>query len=96
VRQRLWSLLGESRRALSEALPAAPPEWIVPREIVDGDGRAIRYLRLSITDRCDMACTYCMPPGGEGEHGLARSCSRSRRSRASCACSPRTACGVCA
>lgn len=63
-------VLGESRRALSEALPAAPPEWIVPREIVDGDGRAIRYLRLSITDRCDMACTYCMPPGGEGEHGL--------------------------
>jgi cyclic pyranopterin phosphate synthase len=63
-------VLGESRRALSEALPAAPPEWIVPREIVDGDGRAIRYLRLSISDRCDMACTYCMPPGGEGEHGL--------------------------
>jgi cyclic pyranopterin phosphate synthase len=63
-------VLGESRRALREELPPVPAEWAVPRDIVDGDGRAIRYLRLSITDRCDMACTYCMPPGGEGEHGL--------------------------
>lgn len=39
-------------------------------ELVDGEGRALRYLRLSITDRCDMACTYCMPPEGEREHGL--------------------------
>ncbi len=27
-------------------------------------GRSIRYLRLSIIDRCNFACTYCMPPGG--------------------------------
>lgn len=26
----------------------------------DGHGRDIRYLRLSVTDRCDMRCTYCM------------------------------------
>lgn len=26
----------------------------------DGLGRDIRYLRLSVTDRCDMRCTYCM------------------------------------
>jgi cyclic pyranopterin phosphate synthase len=38
--------------------------------LVDADGRAIRYLRISVTDRCDMACIYCMPPGGEAEHGL--------------------------
>ena len=29
--------------------------------MVDGFGRQIRYLRLSITDRCDLRCTYCMP-----------------------------------
>jgi GTP 3',8-cyclase len=29
--------------------------------LVDGFGRAIRYLRMSITDRCDLRCTYCMP-----------------------------------
>ncbi|WP_425040680.1 GTP 3',8-cyclase MoaA [Primorskyibacter sp. S187A] len=27
---------------------------------VDSFGRAVRYLRLSVTDRCDLRCTYCM------------------------------------
>ncbi len=27
---------------------------------VDGHGRLISYLRLSVTDRCDLRCTYCM------------------------------------
>ena len=31
------------------------------RGLVDGFGRRITYLRLSITDRCDLRCTYCMP-----------------------------------
>ncbi len=26
--------------------------------------RPISYLRISVTDRCDMRCTYCMPAGG--------------------------------
>lgn len=30
----------------------------------DGFGRKIEYLRLSVTDRCDLRCTYCMPEGG--------------------------------
>lgn len=30
----------------------------------DGAGRAIEYLRLSVTDRCNCRCTYCMPAGG--------------------------------
>lgn len=29
--------------------------------MVDGFQRTIRYLRLSVTDRCDLRCTYCMP-----------------------------------
>ena len=33
----------------------------VGRDLVDGFGRRITYLRLSITDRCDLRCTYCMP-----------------------------------
>ncbi|WP_062011531.1 GTP 3',8-cyclase MoaA [Aureimonas sp. AU4] len=28
--------------------------------IVDPFGRAISYLRISVTDRCDFRCTYCM------------------------------------
>lgn len=27
----------------------------------DGFGRTIHYLRLSVTDRCDFRCSYCMP-----------------------------------
>lgn len=26
--------------------------------------REVRYLRVSLTDRCSMRCTYCMPPEG--------------------------------
>jgi cyclic pyranopterin phosphate synthase len=29
--------------------------------LVDTYGRRVRYLRLSITDRCDLRCVYCMP-----------------------------------
>ncbi len=29
--------------------------------LVDAFGRAITYVRLSVTDRCDLRCAYCMP-----------------------------------
>ena len=29
--------------------------------LVDPFGRAISYLRVSVTDRCDLRCVYCMP-----------------------------------
>ena len=31
-----------------------------PNTMVDGHGRSIRYLRISVTDRCDLRCRYCM------------------------------------
>ncbi|MDD5557069.1 MAG: GTP 3',8-cyclase MoaA [bacterium] len=34
------------------------------RPPVDGHGRPIDYLRISVTDRCNLRCVYCMPPGG--------------------------------
>lgn len=34
--------------------------------LVDGFGRRIDYLRLSVTDRCDLRCSYCMPEGFNG------------------------------
>lgn len=30
----------------------------------DGFGREIDYLRISVTDRCNLRCRYCMPPAG--------------------------------
>ncbi len=32
-----------------------------PRPLKDGFARTITYLRLSVTDRCDLRCAYCMP-----------------------------------
>ncbi len=29
-------------------------------DLVDRFGRAVTYLRVSVTDRCDFRCTYCM------------------------------------
>lgn len=29
--------------------------------LIDSFGRQIQYLRLSVTDRCDLRCSYCMP-----------------------------------
>ena len=30
----------------------------------DGFGRKIEYLRISVTDRCNFRCQYCMPVAG--------------------------------
>ncbi len=32
--------------------------------MIDKYGRSIDYLRISITDRCNLRCIYCMPPQG--------------------------------
>ncbi len=39
-----------------------------PGELVDMFSRTISYLRLSLTDRCNLRCVYCMPE--DGEHKL--------------------------
>jgi len=31
-----------------------------PRPLIDPFARAITYLRVSVTDRCDFRCVYCM------------------------------------
>ena len=33
-------------------------------QLTDSHGRNINYLRLSVTDRCNMRCFYCMPKEG--------------------------------
>ena len=29
--------------------------------MVDGFGRTVEYLRVSVTDKCNLRCVYCMP-----------------------------------
>src|SRR5580704_15174383 len=32
--------------------------------LIDGFRRPITYLRVSVTDKCNLRCVYCMPEGG--------------------------------
>jgi cyclic pyranopterin phosphate synthase len=51
----------------SRALRAPPPPPpAAPRQnpLVDSHGRAHTYLRVSLTERCNLRCTYCMPADG--------------------------------
>ena len=36
----------------------------MPEELIDTFGRVHRDLRISVTDRCNFRCTYCMPEDG--------------------------------
>jgi cyclic pyranopterin phosphate synthase len=33
-------------------------------QLIDGSGRKINYLRISVTDKCNFRCLYCMPKEG--------------------------------
>jgi len=39
---------------------SAPGSIAAKPPLVDGFGRAVTYLRVSVTDRCDLRCVYCM------------------------------------
>jgi cyclic pyranopterin phosphate synthase len=40
------------------------PEYDTSTPALDSYGRRINYLRISLTDRCNMRCVYCMPEIG--------------------------------
>lgn len=37
---------------------------IMKKQLIDNHGRPIHYLRLAVTDRCNLRCFYCMPAEG--------------------------------
>ncbi len=37
-----------------------PIDTLTPAPLVDTFGRTVSYLRISVTDRCDFRCVYCM------------------------------------
>jgi GTP 3',8-cyclase len=46
---------------LKEIAMGIEPRWVsAPDPLVDPFGRSISYLRVSVTDRCDFRCVYCM------------------------------------
>src|SRR5579864_1414340 len=38
------------------------------RLLVDSHGRVLRDLRVSVTDRCNFRCLYCLPETDAAEH----------------------------
>lgn len=60
---------GRLRLPVVDAAPGpleVPPAFAAPGAgpLVDGFARRVRYLRISVTDRCNFACTYCVPEDG--------------------------------
>ncbi len=50
-------LCGKSQ---SGASTREPNQQATGHDLLDRFGRKMTYLRLSVTDRCDLRCTYCM------------------------------------
>ena len=49
-------------RRYASAVPAIPAQPMAPSgTLVDSLGRPLRDLRISVTDRCNFRCGYCMP-----------------------------------
>jgi cyclic pyranopterin phosphate synthase len=60
----------QSRSSVYDDWPARPDDFEAIPLLHDQRGRRYTYLRLSVTDRCDLACIYCMPPTGEEDHAV--------------------------
>lgn len=57
--ERVIPLVDQRLAALRAAVPDQP---LAPTGLVaDGLGRPLRDLRISVTDRCNFRCSYCMP-----------------------------------
>ena len=54
-----------SHPAFTGSRPCDPDRaWRGVRTMTDQFGRTINYMRVSVTDRCNLRCVYCMPPEG--------------------------------
>src|SRR3954462_13076575 len=45
---------------VTASTPSSPLHSPTPSPIIDPFGRSVSYLRVSVTDRCDFRCVYCM------------------------------------
>jgi cyclic pyranopterin phosphate synthase len=57
---------------LGQTRPAAPPihpQSAEESRLVDSFSRRLTYLRVSVTDRCNLRCTYCLPEDAEFSFG---------------------------
>ena len=60
--ERVIPLIDERQRKIGSHIPAIPAQLVVPNGLLaDTRGRRLHDLRISVTDRCNFRCTYCMP-----------------------------------
>ena len=58
-------VMGAPDRALGPGSTSEPPRRSVGSDLLlDTFGRVATDLRVSLTDRCNLRCSYCMPPEG--------------------------------
>jgi len=55
-------ILHQNHQSPEPVAPPAPSEVRNGTRLIDSHGRRIRDLRLSVTDRCNYRCIYCMDP----------------------------------
>lgn len=53
----------------SPARDIPPPASESSSRLVDAFGRRLTYLRVSVTDRCNLRCLYCLPEDAQFPHG---------------------------
>jgi cyclic pyranopterin phosphate synthase len=54
--------INDLRRGLASTGVRAPASGLAPgQDRIDAMGRPLRDLRISVTDRCNFRCSYCMP-----------------------------------
>jgi GTP 3',8-cyclase len=47
-------------KVMGQTIPVPGKAAAMPMSLIDPFGRVIEYLRVSVTDRCDFRCVYCM------------------------------------
>lgn len=68
-----FAILDQPRRTPPPLGPAlagtSPAEDSSGTRLIDAFGRRLTYLRVSVTDRCNLRCTYCLPEDAEFPFG---------------------------
>ncbi len=68
----VWETLSGTEKADAVRPPGGRYAADGVSKMLDNQGRNIRYLRLSVTDRCNFRCRYCMPAEGVPKQGAQR------------------------
>lgn len=60
MRTTLLSFVKDAEKTSSVVETDEAPATRAQKPLIDSFGRHVTYLRLSVTDRCDLRCSYCM------------------------------------